>query len=190
VLQDGPTDVSGIHTHGDGLIHIHPFTRSAAGERATMAKFFDQVDLKVTDDGFQLPDGLTVEGGGSTVKTGETTCGGDEGELVLAFWEDARAAGSTEPDDIIRGGFESVRFEQDLSAYTLAFVPTGSTDIAAPSASAEIESLGAADAGGLPPGADPGPANVPQVEVPAEGEAPVEDTTETSPSEAETGGGQ
>jgi hypothetical protein len=184
VLQDGPTDVSGIHTHGDGLIHIHPFTRSAAGNRATMGKFFDQVDLKVTDEGFQLPAGLTVEGGGSTVKTGETTCGGEAGEVVLAFWEDARTAPSTEPDEIIRSDFAGVRFDQDLTAFTLAFVPKGSTDIPAPSSSPEIEALGAADAGGLPPGVDPATATVPDFEI------PVEDLTETSPSEAETGGGQ
>lgn len=147
-LQDGPTDVTGIHTHGDGLVHVHPFTRSAAGERATLSKFFDQVSLKVTDEGFQLPPGLEVEGGGSTVKAGETTCGGEEGEVVLAFWEDARAAGSAEPDEIIRSGFGDVRFEQDYAAFTLAFVPKGSTAIPAPSSSAEIESLGAVDAGG------------------------------------------
>jgi hypothetical protein len=187
VLQDGVTDVSGIHTHGDGLIHVHPFTRTAAGSRATMGKFFDQVSLTVTDEGFQLPPGVTVEGGGSTVKVGETTCGGEEGELVLAYWEDARTAGSSAPDEIIREGFRGVRFESDLTAFTLAFVPKGSTDIAAPSSSAEIEALGAADAGGLPPGADPATTPAPEG---LEGEVPLDEPIETTPSDAETGGGQ
>jgi hypothetical protein len=195
VLQDGPTDVTGIHTHGDGLIHIHPFTRSAAGPRATMDKYFDQVGLTVTDEGFQLPAGLTLEEGGTTVKVGETTCGGEAGELVMAYWEDARTAGSSEPDEILRDGFDSIQFDKDLTAFTLAYVPEGSTDIPAPSSSAEIEALGAADAGGLPPNVDPATATVPEPIEPIEGEAPVEDTTETAPTEttpteAETGGGQ
>lgn len=149
-LQDGPTDVQGIHTHGDGLAHIHPFTRTAAGKRATLSRYFKQVGLTVTDTGFELPEGMEMEGGGTTVKEGETTCGGKEGELVLAHWKDAATAAGTEPDKIYRSGFGDIRFSEDLGAFTLAFVPKGSTDIAVPSAAAEIESLGAADAGGTP----------------------------------------
>ena len=147
-LQDGPTDVQGIHTHGDGLVHIHPFTRTASGERATLARYFKQVGFTVTDTGFQLPDGMTMEGGAITVKEGVTKCGGKEGELVLAHWEDAKTAGENPPDKIYRDGFSDVRFSEDLGAYTLAFVPKGSEDIQAPSSAAEIDTLGAADAGG------------------------------------------
>ncbi len=147
-LQDGPTDVEGIHTHGDGLVHIHPFTRSASGKRATMGKFFKQVSFKVTDEGFQLPEGITTEDGGTTVKEGVTTCGGKPGELVMAHWKDAVSADGAKPDKIIRSDFSSVRFTEDGGAFTLAFVPKGSTDIPAPSTAAEIQSLGAVDAGG------------------------------------------
>jgi hypothetical protein len=149
-LQDGPQDVQGIHTHGDGLVHIHPFTRTAAGKRATLQRFFDQVSLKVTDTGFQMPKDMTMEGGGTTVKEGETTCGGKAGELVLAHWKDAASAAGTKPDKIFRSGFGGIRFTEDLGAYTLAFVPKGSTDIDPPTSAADIESLGAADQGGAP----------------------------------------
>jgi hypothetical protein len=149
-VQDGATDVSGIHTHGDGLVHIHPFTRSAAGKRAKMSKFFDQVGLTVTDTGFQLPSGMTMEDGGTTVKEGETTCGGKPGELVMAHWEDAASAAGTEPDKIYRENFGDVPFSEDLGAYTLAFVPEGSDDIQAPSAAANIAELGAQDGGATP----------------------------------------
>src|SRR6476619_3770453 len=29
-------DPKGIHTHGDGIIHIHPFVRSSSGNNATL----------------------------------------------------------------------------------------------------------------------------------------------------------
>lgn len=161
-IQDGPTDVQGIHTHGDGLIHIHPFTRSAAGERATMARFFKQVDFTVTDEGFQLPPGTTTEDGGTTVKEGTTTCGGKEGELVLAHWESAVAAGSSEPDDLIRSDFGSVRFAEDGAAYTLAFVEKGTTEIPPPSTAAQIEELGAVDGGATASGGASSTASIPE----------------------------
>jgi hypothetical protein len=147
-LQDGPTDVQGIHTHGDGLVHIHPFTRTAAGKRATLNKFFKQVDLTVTNTGFQLPKGVTMEGGGTTVEEGVTTCAGKPGELVMAHWKDAANAAGTKPDKIFTKNFGDVRFTEDGGAYTLAFVPKGTTDIKAPSSAADIQSLGAKDSGG------------------------------------------
>jgi hypothetical protein len=150
-LQDGPTDVQGIHTHGDGLIHIHPFTRAAAGERATLSRYFKQVGLTVTDTGFELPDGMEMADGATTVKEGETTCAGEPGELVLAHWNEATAAPGTKPDKIYREDFGSIRFTEDLGAFTLAFIPKGQDDdIVAPASAADIESLGAADAGGTP----------------------------------------
>jgi len=164
-VQDGPTDIQGIHTHNDGLIHIHPFTKLASGERATMARFFKQVGFTVTDTGFQLPEGMTTEDGGTTVKEGVTTCGGEPGELVMAHWKDARSATGTEPDQIFRSDFSSIKFTEDGGAYTLAFVKKGSTDIAAPSTAAEIESLGAVDGGAAP--TDSSTVTSPPAETPA-----------------------
>ena len=166
-IQDGATDPLGIHTHGDGLIHIHPFTRSSGGNRATLGKYLDQVDFIVTNTGFQLPNGLTTEDGGTTVKEGETTCGGEPGELVLAKWKDGATAADSEPDQIIREGFDSVRFTEDRSAMTLAFVPKGSTDISAPSTAPEIDALGAADGGASPNSSGEAPAGE-QIEIPTE----------------------
>lgn len=140
VLNDAGEDVLGIHTHGDGLVHIHPFATRAAGKSATLKRFFDQVGLKVTDDGFELA-------GGKTYKEGETACGGKEGELVVAHWKDAATAATEAPDQIYKKDFGSIRFAEDHGAYTLAFEAKGTKDIPAPSAAAEIEKLGAADGG-------------------------------------------
>ena len=34
------TDPNGIHSHGDGLIHIHPFNKLASGRDAVLGEFF------------------------------------------------------------------------------------------------------------------------------------------------------
>jgi hypothetical protein len=180
-LQDGLTDVLGIHTHGDGLIHIHPFSTRASGSRATLQRFFDQVGFKVTDSGFKLPGGITVAGGGNTVKEGVTTCGGKPGELVLAHWKQALTAEGSKPDKVFTSGFGKTRITEDLGAYTLAFVAKGDRDIKPPSTSASIAELGARDAGGsagsgtgLPTDTTP-----PTTAVPAT-TAPAGDTTATT----------
>jgi hypothetical protein len=140
------TDLLGIHTHGDGLIHIHPFSLQSAGRRATLGKFFDQVGIKVSGDTIRLP---TAYNGGDTFESGVTTCGGKKAEWVVAHWKKAtEAADKAKPDQIFTKDFASVRLSEDLGAYTLAFVPVGETDdVLPPSSSADIVSLGQADAG-------------------------------------------
>lgn len=39
-MQDLPYSQGNIHTHGDGLIHIHPGNESEAGKNATLSRFF------------------------------------------------------------------------------------------------------------------------------------------------------
>lgn len=140
------TDPYGIHTHGDGLIHIHPFTVNVAGSRAKMKVFWNLVGLKVTDKGFQDPSDNKV------YEEGKTTCGGKPGVIELAFWKDGSTAASKAPDKVFTSDFGNVNFTNDLSAYTLAFVAKGTApkDIPAPSAAAEITTLGACD-GANPP---------------------------------------
>src|SRR3954463_12393636 len=58
VLADTRGDQVGIHTHQDGVIHIHPGP-TAAGADATLGKFFDEVGLKMSDDKLEIPGGKT-----------------------------------------------------------------------------------------------------------------------------------
>jgi hypothetical protein len=46
---DNPNVRVGIHTHGDGYIHIHPFTRSEGGAHATVGLFFHYGGWSVSD---------------------------------------------------------------------------------------------------------------------------------------------
>jgi peptidylprolyl isomerase len=43
-------DPDGIHTHADGLIHIHPFNEKGAGDNARLVRFADVVGLALTKD--------------------------------------------------------------------------------------------------------------------------------------------
>ena len=45
----------GVHTHGDGIFHIHPFIRDGEGSGARMVKWFDYGGGKLTQDSIQMP---------------------------------------------------------------------------------------------------------------------------------------
>lgn len=45
---DNPSIRVGIHTHGDGFIHIHPFTSAEGGDNATLGRFFDYAGWSVS----------------------------------------------------------------------------------------------------------------------------------------------
>lgn len=150
--DDGP-DTLGIHTHADGVIHVHPFATRSSGPRATMQLFFDQVGLEVTDDSFSLPasmehpDGDLFRAGATGSEEGVTSCGGEDTELVLAYWSDGLGAQGAEPDEIVTEDFGSVRFTDDLTAYTLALRPVGSTEVPAPASAPNLIELGQVDGG-------------------------------------------
>jgi len=50
-LPPGPGDV---HTHGDGLIHIHPQTPRTAGTNASLESFFRTTPVRITPDSIDI----------------------------------------------------------------------------------------------------------------------------------------
>ena len=54
-LEDVMPDTTGIHSHDDGLIHVHPLSTAVAGEGATLGAFFEAVGVEVTDEGVVAP---------------------------------------------------------------------------------------------------------------------------------------
>ncbi|MEY2403916.1 MAG: hypothetical protein QOD38_1467, partial [Acidimicrobiaceae bacterium] len=119
--QDATSDVLGIHSHGDGLIHIHPFADSAAGRKATLGVFLDQVGITMTNETLTLPSG-------STFTEGTTKCEGGKDALVqVAKWDHvADAAKGGKPNQIFTDGFDKIRLGENQS-FTIAFMPEGST---------------------------------------------------------------
>ncbi len=135
----------GIHTHGDGVIHIHPSSAGAAGENATLGTFFEDAGVTLTDTELTIGDESWTEG--------DQKCGDEDGELVVAQWKDVE--NTDEKPALIRRDFDDIRFRDDGEGYTIAFVPEGTTDIPKPESAAQLQ---AARRGRRPDGRPPHPA--------------------------------
>jgi hypothetical protein len=170
VADKGQDDPLGIHTHEDGLIHIHPFSNAAAGKQANMGKFFDQVGLTVTDSKIKLPSAEPFDG--RLYEEGETTCGGKPATVKIVHWKNALAAAEgAKPAKTFTEDFSKVRLSEDLGAYTIAFVPDG-VKVPPPPGAAQIQQNAQIDSGA---GQDTG-ATLPQDTIPPD-TAPGSDTT-------------
>lgn len=99
-------DPKGIHTHADGIIHIHPFVRSASGKKATLAVFVDATKATLSDTEIQLP-------GGKSFKEGETKCGGKDGIVQVKV-----------NDKVVTENVNDIKFA-DRQLLTIAFAPKG-----------------------------------------------------------------
>lgn len=132
----------GNHTHGDGLIHIHPFSPARAGENATLARWLSDAGTvlgggdDITEDRLGIP-------GRETYVEGEDSCPGDEGEPIVqvALWESAQDAIDGEDPAIITRDFDDIRFARDGQAYVLAFAPEG-TEIPPPPSVQSLSDVG------------------------------------------------
>jgi len=157
----------GIHTHDDGVIHIHPSSSGGAGENARLGVFLDGAGIDLSNDS------LTMNG--ETWEEGEDACGDEDAELIVAQWKDVET--TDEKPALIRRDFDDIRFREDGEGYTVAFVPEGTTDIPKPPSAETLTSLGAAD--------DPTATSVPgdgESVPPAEGE-PAEGEGEGEPAD-------
>lgn len=74
---DAPFWEAGVHTHGDGIIHIHPFTAAEAGRGARLVKWFEYGGGILTDDTVRLP------GSNDEYENGDECPDGAEGALQV-----------------------------------------------------------------------------------------------------------
>jgi hypothetical protein len=133
----------GNHTHGDGLIHVHPFSPARSGENATLVNWFRDAGA-VLGGGDELSDDRLGVPGGETYVEGEDTCDGLDGDPIVqvAVWDSAFAASEGEdPDRVITEDFGSIRFDDDGMAYTIAFAPEGA-ELPAPPSLDDLASVG------------------------------------------------
>ena len=128
-------DPVGIHTHGDGLIHTHPFSEKAAGKNAIMARFFETENIKVANNSIKL---------GATTYFGGKDCGGRKTKLTVYRW-DSRTAKSP----VVVAGDASKIALGDQQMIVFALVPEGAI-VPAPPSKEEL-----ADPADLPPPALP-----------------------------------
>lgn len=162
----------GIHTHGDGVLHIHPFSQLGVGANATLDRFFKDA----RDDGgleLELSDS-SVTYLGETFEEGDATCDGVTDPVWrMAYWSDVQDAAS-EPE-VTTGDFGSKRLTENGAGITL-YYGADDADIPKPLAGSNLASLGAADGAQVPD-----PAGETTTSTAGEG-----DTTTTSAGEGDT----
>ena len=113
-LQDPQLPNSGIHTHSDGVIHLHPASSTATGNGATVERFFEALQETISDEEISSPNinAVTEEG---------ATCDGEPAILHSARF----APGSDEPVEVLTEDISSLRFRNDQEGIVIALVPAG-----------------------------------------------------------------
>jgi hypothetical protein len=156
-MQD-TSDPNGIHTHADGVIHVHPGAAqqvARTGDDATLEVFLNAAGASISDTRLDLPENEGYDP--SSYVEGENTCGDEDAIVQVAFW--FSAANTDEDPEIITSDLANIQFNGDGGAYTIAFAPEGA-DIPPPNTAADLPTLGAVDGGESPtpstvaPGAD------------------------------------
>ena len=111
---------AGIHTHGDGFIHIHPYYSSEAGSNATLGLFMKYGGWSVSEDKVSVWEGPTADPTKTTWQNGDR-CPNAAGE-----------AGKGKPGEVVFEvncktvtGNPSDHKLQDQEVVAIGFVPKG-----------------------------------------------------------------
>jgi hypothetical protein len=128
-LTDPGGDTLGIHTHGDGIVHVHPFGSAAAGKNANMAVWGKTDGMTFSSKGFTV-NGVTYDNG--------YDCNGQPATVKLYVWnaDDTSAA----PQIVNTADIGKFRFSKDRLAITLAVVPEG-TEVPPPTSIPTLDNL-------------------------------------------------
>jgi hypothetical protein len=105
----------GIHSHGDGLIHVHPFVSSEAGAQATLGKFLTYGGWSASSDSLHMWSGPTGAESDTSWSDGDKCTVGDfKGKRGTVQWAVNGKAQSGNPSDVKL---------KDGQVITLAFLP-------------------------------------------------------------------
>ena len=113
-------DERGVHSHQDGVIHIHPFVSTTSGKNANFDAFMSEMGLtdegaRITDDAIHMPDGTRLEEG--------VDCGGEPAIIQIARWY--RLSQTDKKPIIYTEDLGKVRFLANGEAFTIARAPEG-----------------------------------------------------------------
>lgn len=121
---DNPNVRVGIHTHGDGFMHIHPFTKSEGGDNATVGRFLGYGGWGASEDSLSLWTGPANDSNKTDWSDGDKCAPGSQfaGQKGVVKW-------SVDCKD--RTGDPSDYKPHDGAVVALAFLPK-SEDIGTP----------------------------------------------------------
>ena len=108
---------TGVHSHGDGFMHIHPFSAAGAGNNATLSLFYSQADEKIA--------GTELNVGGEKRKNGDI-CENLDKKPGLVRWSVNGEEKTGNPGDYV---------PNDRDVVAIAFLPEG-VEIGTPPAAA------------------------------------------------------
>lgn len=124
-------DPLGIHSHQDGVIHIHPFFEESAGKNATLGLFFDSVGIEVSgNDSVQITARVPADEAIAALldERVENCAAGSDTEVGwrLAQWDFAfQVENPAYSDDdhaaVTFDNFESARFLHDRMVFVLEY---------------------------------------------------------------------
>ena len=133
----------GIHSHGDGVIHYHPYTSRATGTRARLGVFLDAYDIKLNDTVLELPADQVGAGEQSKWDTKDFKCNGEDTQIRVRVWEDFSKPGQFV--DYVTD-FKNIRIDRNGMAFAIAVEPKAA-DIPQPPSAPKLPELGAVDGG-------------------------------------------
>jgi hypothetical protein len=112
----GSTIQAGIHTHGDGFIHIHPYSSGDSGNNATLGRYFEIGGWEVAEDSFDVWSGPAVDPTQTRWSNGDECPAGSTmaGRTGVVKWSVNCAPRSGDP-----GEYKM----KDLQVIALAFLP-------------------------------------------------------------------
>jgi hypothetical protein len=120
-------DPDGIHSHQDGLLHIHPFNSEAAGKNAQMHVFLEAMGMDIDEDAITLETGERLEAGAE--------CDGEEAIVQVVRWD---ADNLDLAPTVYTEDMGDVPFRKNREAFVLALAPDGA-EIELPPSMAELE---------------------------------------------------
>ena len=138
---------TGIHSHGDGVMHWHPNSSGrATGTNARLKVFFSNYGVTLTNTKLAFP----ASQGGETFEEGKTTCKVDgvekKASLKVWVWSNYSKV-STEDPQVYTANMGDVRVKNDGMVFMIAFVPDD-VKPKPPETAFNLPALGAADTGG------------------------------------------
>jgi hypothetical protein len=142
IFKNAKFAATGIHSHGDGVIHYHPNSTKSSGNRAKLGVFLDVYGIKLTDTELVLP---PDQGKDEKWSTKDTKCDGDKPVVAkLVVWNNFN---DTESTDVVTD-FRNARITKDGMVFVIAFVPKDA-EVPKPDWAAQLPTLGAADSGAV-----------------------------------------
>jgi hypothetical protein len=113
------TDAQGIHTHGDGVINIHPYEKSAAGKNAVLGVFTNGTGVTMNAGELKIP---SFAGYGGHDYHDSDSCGGKPGRVQVMVFSTATA-----PTGVLQKIDPRQVPLADQKMIVVAFMPKGAT---------------------------------------------------------------